>query len=315
MEGIDIVEQHIADRSLDLLKILLKDKTTGKYIRWATDNYSSNGVEYKPEEEMKPSLIIGNMTDVIQPRVSKSVEEQVRRTKKKAEVFTPTWIVNQQNNLVDEAWFGRPDIFNIAEGNTWKTNEEKIAFPDGKDWKKYVDSKRLEISCGEAPYLVSRYDAVTGETIPVKDRVGFLDRKLRVINENIENETEWDKWVIRAFQSIYGYEFQGDNVLLARENLLYTYWDNMVYKFGKDPSLMQQKKIANIVSWNIWQMDGITMTVPYSEVKSEFNQITLFDLYGWGNQEQEDNNEAIPCKIFDWRSNESIEFRSMMKEG
>ncbi len=315
MEGIDVVEQHIADRSLDLLKILLKDKTTGKYIKWATDNYSFNGIGYKPEDEMKPNLIIGNMTDIIQPRVSKSLEEQTRRTRDKAEVFTPTWIVNQQNNLVDDAWFGRSDVFNIAEGNKWKTTEEKIVFPDGKDWKKYVDSKRLEISCGEAPYLASRYDAVTGETIPVKDRVGFLDRKLRVINENIENETEWDKWVIRAFQSIYGYEFQGDNVLLARENLLYTYWDNMVYKFGKDPSLIQQKKIANIVSWNIWQMDGITMTVPYSEVKSEFNQITLFDLYGWGNQEQENNNEALPCKIFDWRLNESIEFRSMMKEG
>ncbi len=312
MEGIDVVEQHIADRSLDLLKILLKDKTTGKYIKWATDNYISYGMGYRPEEEMEPNLIIGQMTNVIQPRVSKSAKEQLKRTRDKAEVFTPTWIVNQQNNLVDDAWFGKTGVFNMTEGNTWKTNTEKIVFPEGKNWKQYVDSKRLEISCGEAPYLVNRYDAVTGKAIPVIDRVGFLDRKFRVINENVENEVEWDKWVIRAYQSTYGYEYQGDNVLLARENLLYTYWDNMLFKFGKEPTLLQQKKIANIVAWNIWQMDGITMTVPFSEVKSEYIQLTLFDLFGWGEQQQEDTLEAIPCRIYDWRSNESIEFKSMM---
>ena len=45
----------------------------------------------------------------------------------------------------------------------------------------------MEITCGEAPYLVSRYDVVKGEIIPVEDRIGILDRKLRVINENIDD--------------------------------------------------------------------------------------------------------------------------------
>ncbi len=52
-------------------------------------------------------------------------------------------------------------------------------------WEDYIDSKRLEITYGEAPYLVSRYDASTGEMIDIHKRIGILDRKLRVVNENV----------------------------------------------------------------------------------------------------------------------------------
>ena len=259
-------------------------------------------------------MIIGNYTNTIQPRVAKPSEEQLKRTRDKAEVFTPTWIVNQQNNLIDEAWFGRADVFNVSGGTKWSATTDPIVFPKGKSWMQYVDLKRLEISCGEAPYLVNRYDTVTGKPIPVQERVGLLDRKLRVINENIDNETEWWTWVIRAFQSTYGYEYQGDNVLLARENLLYTLWDYLEVKFGKEPTLVQQKKIANIVSWNIWQMDGISMTVPYSEIVPDENQMTIYDFIPELEKPELEAVSALPCRIFDWRSNESLEFRSMIKD-
>lgn len=314
MDSIDVLEQHIAERSKELLKILLKDKTTGKNIRWATDNYLTISEKYRPECEMEPSQIIENFTNVIQPRVSKSSQEQMKRTREKAEVFTPMWLVNKQNNLVDNTWFERDIVFNKETLNSWETIEEKIEFPVGKTWKQYVDLKRLEISCGEAPYLVNRYDVVSGEPKPIIERIGFLDRKLRVINENVDNETEWHIWVIRAFQSIYGYEYQGDSLLIARENLLYTFSDNLFHKFGRYPTLIEQKKIANIIAWNIWQMDGITMTAPYSEQKTDFKQMNLFDLFGWGEEQNQDETfKAIPCRIFDWRSNQSIEFKSLMK--
>jgi hypothetical protein len=29
-----------------------------------------------------------------------------------AEVFTPSWICNAQNNLIDNTWFGRDNVFN-----------------------------------------------------------------------------------------------------------------------------------------------------------------------------------------------------------
>ena len=78
-------------------------------------------------------------------------------------------------------------------------SEGKIEFPDGKCWQGYVDSRRLEITCGEAPYLVSRYDVSTGELIvPPLRRIGILDRKLRVVNENTDTYEEWLRWTIRA---------------------------------------------------------------------------------------------------------------------
>ena len=87
---------------------------------------------------------------------------------------------NEQNNLADDAWFGDKGVFNTSNNKQWSTNYNKIKFSN-KTWEDYVKSKRLEISCGEAPYLVSRYDTVTGKTIKIEDRIGLLDRKLRVV--------------------------------------------------------------------------------------------------------------------------------------
>lgn len=308
---IDIIEQELTNHSKDLLDILLFDRTTRKNICWTTDYYTSYGVQYMPQEPITKELITGPNSHLLKPRVLRSLDEKNLRTKDKAEVFTPSWVCNEQNNLVDEAWFERKDVFNITDNKnqTWKATEVKIAFPKGKTWKKYVDAKRLEISCGEAPYLVSRYDTVTGNEIPINERIGLLDRKLRVINENTDVEDEWYKWAIRAYQSIYGYEYQGDNLLLARENLLYTFIENMEHRFSKKPSDEQLIEIAKIISWNIWQMDGITMTAPFSERPKNNTQISLF-----GSDESASEKEAIPCKIYDWRANNSLEFRNLLTE-
>lgn len=301
----------IADISFDLMKILLKDKTTGKFILWATDNYKKYGVDYTLQMEIKPELIIGKNTEIIQPRASKSQAEQIKRTRDKAEVFTPSWICNKQNNLIDDNWFGRKEVFNKANGTTWVVNYEKVIFPNGKKWQEYVDARRLEISCGEAPYLVSRYDTVTGDQIPIQSRIGLLDRKIRIVNENTVSEKDWIKWVTRAFQSIYGYDYQGDNVLLARENLLFTFVDYFLDKFKQKPNLIQIKKIANIISWNIWQMDGITMTAPFSEVVLN-HQLTMDELLSATSNIA---TKEITCKIYDWRANSSLEFKSMVSGG
>lgn len=70
----------------------------------------------------------------------------------------------------------------------------------------YVDELRMEITCGEAPYLVSHYNATTVKIIPLKQRIGLLDHKLRVVEENSNNETDWLTWSKREFfESIYGF--------------------------------------------------------------------------------------------------------------
>lgn len=313
----DVIERKIQDLSPALLKILLSDKTTKKFIRWGSDNYKEYGPEYYADQEIRPELLTADWGAItILPRISKSEEEKSSRTKDKAEVFTPSWICNEQNNLVDAAWFGRENVFNIVSEKAWKTTKEPVQFPKDKTWKQYVDARRLEISCGEAPYLVSRYDTVSGQILPIKDRIGLLDRKLRIVNENAETDQEWKTWVIRAFQSCYGYDFAGDNVLLARENLLYTFIEYNEERTGIQPSLKELKSVANIIAWNVWQMNGLTMTAPYSLAPPAYTQMSLFKFFGAEEElvkEQEINE--MPCRIFDWRVNESIEFRSMMQEG
>lgn len=309
---IDIVEDELMNMSEKLFNILLKDRTTRKNICWATDHYVMFGDAYYPQEPITKELVTGKNAHIISPRVAKTLKEQSKRTKEKAEVFTPSWVCNEQNNLIDEAWFGRKDVFNQIINQSWITNKKNIVFPQNKSWRKYVDAKRLEISCGEAPYLVSRYDTVSGLEIPLEDRIGLLDRKLRIVNENTVSESDWFEWVKRAYESIYGYEYQGDSLLIARENLLYTFIENMEYKFSHKPSEDQLLTIAKIISWNLWQMDGITMNAPYSERDRVNTQLSIFDFF---DNDEISEKEPIPCKIYDWRANTSLEFRSMMNGG
>ena len=309
---IDILEQELVDLSDEVFDILLKDRTTDNNICWGTEHYIEKGGAFYPQQPITKGLVTGYNTNVIKPRVAKALEEQTKRTKDKAEVFTPSWVCNEQNNLVDEAWFGRKDVFNTASNQTWEATTERITFPKNKDWTKYVDARRLEISCGEAPYLVSRYDTVTGKEIPIEQRIGLLDRKLRIVSENTVSEEDWYKWVKRAYESIYGYEYQGDSLLIARENLLYTFIEYMEHRFNHIPSESQLKEIAKIISWNLWQMDGITMTVPYSERPKNNQQLTIFDMF---DETELSDTEQIPCKIKDWRARKIIEFKSMINGG
>ena len=301
-----------------VLNLLLKDKTTKRNIIFATDSYSDKGEDYSFTRQMTTTNLLGLRKMDIQPRILKSQQVRQSRTRKNAEVFTPAWLCNQMNNYLDEEWFGRKYVFNVEKEQDWETVEDKIIFPEGKTWQDYIYSTRLEITCGEAPFLVSRYDTSTGELIiPPKRRIGQVDRKLRVVNENTESENEWIEWAIKAYQSCYGYEYQGDSLLIARINFLLTFYDYYKERWDKDPSNVILRKIANIISWNLWQMDGLKGKVPYYAAEDEIEQTSLFELkYKEGILE---NNEGIkqeanlPCRIFDWRSKESIEFHLLRK--
>lgn len=287
---------------------LLQDKTTRKNILFASDSYADYGDKYKENLQMTEEVLLGFASCDIQPRAYKATAEQTERTRKRAEVFTPAWIVNQMNNHCDAEWFGRPNVFNHQSGQEWTVNTEPIEFPKGKNWKQYVDSRRLEITCGEAPYIVSRYDAATGEIIPLERRIGILDRKLRIVNENATDEDEWFKWAFRAFQSVYGYEYQGDNLLIARMNLLYTLADYIEAKWHRQATQKELEKFLNVICWNFWQMDGLKDTVPLVSPSEVYHQMSLF-----GEEEPEELHKD-DCKIYDWRGQKSLLFRDR-KEG
>lgn len=310
----EFFDEYLSAEISDILyKELLIDRTTRENIRWATEIYSDNGPSFYPQETIRQDLITGRFKAIIQPRIFKSKEEQNHRTKDKAEVFTPSWVCNEQNNLVDDGWFGRKNVFNSTFDKSWKATEKPLEFPKGKSWQKYVDLRRMEMSCGEAPYLVSRYDTVSGKEIPIPERIGLLDRKLRVINENVDDEEGWNEQVLRAYQSTYGFEYQGDNLLIARFNLLLTFIEYTRFKFGHDPKAVALKNIARVISWNIWQMDGLNYCVPFSERPRVNQQISLFEILD--EEEEQPMTEPVPCKIKDWRANQAIEFRSMIRGG
>ena len=326
---IDIREDDLSAISPEVLATLLRDHTTGRNIFWATHDYEALGSMYDYHSEILPELITGEHGMVIRPRVLKSKENQTGRAKDMAEVFTPSWVCNAQNNLVDEAWFGRKDVFNVEdnEQHTWKATTDKIQFPEGKTWKDYVRATRMEMTCGEAPYLASRYDTTTGESISLRERIGLLDRKLRVVSENTETSGEWLEWAQTAFMNIYGFEWQGDNLLLAREALLWTFIENYQAKFGKAPMLKSINYIAYIVSWNLWQMDGLKGVVP----DTCHEEIEMTDLFsGEGKKKPCQgcidggyyHHNGIYCLLRDWglkdpitgENNRKIRFIDLIKK-
>jgi len=257
---IDISENRLRNKG-KILDILLLDRTTNKNIIWATDSYAIRGKEFAPSKHVISGLVTGVYGKLIQPRAAKSLAEQRFRTKEKAEVFTPLKIIEDMNKSID--W--KSDFFPASNHN----------------WMDYVKDLRLEITCGEAPFIVSRYNptAHTGKVIELQHRVGFLDRKLRVVSKYCDTPKEWLTWAKEAFKASYGYEWQGDNVLIARENLLYSMIDYYCEKFGKTPSLEVQQEFAEIISWNIFQMDGIKYVIPMSckhETRTIPGELTLF---------------------------------------
>lgn len=320
---IDIKENELLKIDKELLELLLQDKTTGRNIIWATGNYTKHGAQYAFEKPILVELVTSRSGSIIKPRTQKSKTEQQQRVRQKAEVFTQSWICNVQNNLVDEVWFGRKNVFNIKENRFWKTTKEKIIFPEtgNRNWKDYVCSTRLEITCGEAPYITSRYDTVTGQYIEVPERIGFLDRKLRVVNENTESRKDWLNWAFKAVQSSYGFEWQGDNVLIARENVLFTVAEHYQQKFNENLSVKDLIGFAKIIVWNIWQMDGLKFVVPNSCTEKEVIEQDLFEtrIISESCEGCKKNNplkhNGIYCKIKDWKKNEIVRFVDLMNGG
>ena len=306
-----------------VLDTLLKDKSTGKNIIWATDPPEElQTVMYKPvtdRSQITTQQLRLTHYEVVLPRMMKQTDTQQQRTRKKGEVFSPAWVCNKMNNALDADWFrglGAEESagqFTVELPQGWQTVETPVQFPacGGRTpaWVQYVQSRRLEVTCGEAPFLASRYDAATGEMIPVARRIGILDRKLRVVSENAATEEEWRKYATHAVQSTYGYEYQGDNLLLARVNLLLTYAEHLQVRWQRKPTKEELQPIANIISWNLWQMDGLHLSVPGGKPQPETEQLDFFSMFGT----VEEQTPAVSCKVKNWRSNKTQNFETIQE--
>lgn len=155
---------------------------------------------------------------------------------------------------------------------TTRMNEEFLKHCNGKE--DLITKTVLEITCGEAPFLCNPYNVETGEPIALDDRTGILDYKLKAA---VELGTEW---IFKAFESVYGYDIDPDNVALARYNLLNTFKDYL----GRKPTIDEYRRITEIISWNVFLMDGLTGLVPGTDK---------------------------PALIRDWVTGETLEFRRL----
>jgi len=256
----DIVENTLREQMPQILDILLIDRTTSsskinKNLIWANENYLKfGGKPYSATSQIFPELITGQMGNIIMPRALKTKETQKERTKSKAEVFTPTRIVKKQNDVIDQGYLN-------------------------DNLETYTKRKWLEIAAGEAPYMATRYDMETGMTIDLSNRVGFVDRKLKRINTETNDKAEWQRLVVEAYKASYGFEWSGDSLLIARENLLYTYRDYYYQKWCEEPIYSLLSDIAEIISYNLFQMDGLKYIIPLSEKREKKVeiQLSLFD--------------------------------------
>ncbi len=299
---VNIQDDMMELEGLGLLGKLLVDKTTKRHILWGTDAYEERGEGYGKGREMEVSLFLYDNLGVITARADKALEQQSSRTKQHGEVFTPRWVCDRMIDALDCDFFGVETL----PADAW--HHIDTLFAGKKSWKKYVDNKRLEITCGEAPYLAQRYDASTGEMIPVGERTGILDRKLHVVSFFAESEEIWIRWAMRAFEATYGYEYQGDNLLIARVNGMKTFQEHYEARWGKSPAGKVLAKLVNKLVWNFWQMDGLTLRLPYcvEDVEGE----TLFayadiDIAPILAENQPDS------QVYFWRSKKRVPFGQM----
>lgn len=279
----DISENDILEQMPSILNMLLIDRTTStpkkpRNIIWANENYIKYGRCYGASYQIKPKSITGHMKHIIIPRALKLQYVQKERTKSKAEVFTPTWIVKKQNDVIDASY-----------------REDGL--------QTYINRKWLEVTCGEAPYMATRYDMETGNIVPLSERVGFVDRKLARINTEINKESEWHQLVEQAYKASYGFEWNGDSLLLARENLLFTYYDYHVAKWQDKPTYEHLATIANIISYNLFQMDGLKYIIPLSDIRKRpvKSQLKLFDENAVNGEDQKKSGKRV--RIMDWDKN------------
>ena len=109
----------LSARFADLLPLLLRDyatstdadtpagadgSNTGVFSRnivWATQDYEDLGIH--ADQQITLDVLNAN-PGLITPRTTKARDAQAVRTKERAEIFTPAWLVNFQNDVVDHAW-------------------------------------------------------------------------------------------------------------------------------------------------------------------------------------------------------------------
>jgi len=167
-------------------------------------------------------------------------------SKKRAAIYTPPFLVRRMNLFLEYE------------------NKEKL-----------YNGTLIEAACGEAPFIVQRYNMITGEKIAIEDREGILDIKIKYGIQNIAFGWAWgtapySNWypdVKRMFQTVFGFDKHLPSLIIARMNLLLSfieysreyYAKRRYFKTHELPPEEHIKEIAEIICWNFWCMDFLNV--------------------------------------------------------
>ena len=95
---------------------------------------------------------------------------------------------------------------------------------------------------------------------------------------------------------------------------LFTY----IAKFDIFPIIEYLLEIAEIISWNIWQMDGLKFVIPNSCHNSKIIEYTLFgeevheEFCEGCRKNNKNRHNGIYCYIMDWEKNKKVKFANMI---
>ena len=156
----------------------------------------------------------------------KQTDTQQQRTWKK--VALPAWVCNKMNNALDADWFcglGAEETagqLTVELPKAGRCGNAGVFLVCGAELPGMGSMRRAaawSVTCGEVSSGVPVRCRHRRDD-PVAWRIGILTARCGVVSENAATEDEWRKHATHAVQSTYGYEYQGDNLLLARVNPL-----------------------------------------------------------------------------------------------
>ena len=102
--------------------------------------------------------------------------------------------------------------------------------------------------------------------------------------------------------------------------MLFTFSDYYEDKFGVYPIKEYLREIAEILSWNIWQMDGLKYVIPNSCKPVPKLQMSIFEdeeeceeCPGCANNDNSKHTGTY-CVIKDWEKGRNVKFVSLIRE-
>lgn len=220
------------------------------HVRLMATGYVTDGEPLDETAEITPEWLMRHGVEQLRRRCDKSKTEQRARTKRRAEVFTPTSVVAYMVEQAESAKLG-------------VTVEELDTVP----WRDRIQLRSADMCCGEGAFMTTLYDPITGEDIPEPERVGVLDRKLRLVVENAPMSMA-TRYLLTALRTSYACELVGDNVILARMNVLLAWREAYCRVMGTSPSVAEMTEACEVICGTVMQVDVLTGMIPASDLRA-----------------------------------------------